>query len=97
MLHGSNYFDNKTRLFSHCTKDFLLFTNPKGRRRIMNTVPRINAEDQHNLDHANYANAAADLLVLSFRLEFSVSNGNRFNPRFPRLFHDFLSGASGVK
>lgn len=38
----------------------------------MNTVPRINAEDQHNLDHVNYANAAADLLVLSFRLEFSV-------------------------
>ena len=38
----------------------------------MNTAPGINAEDYHNLDHANYANAAADLLVLSFRLEFSV-------------------------
>ena len=63
----------------------------------MNTAPGINAEDYHNLDHANYANAAADLLVLSFRLEFSVWNGNCFNPRFPRLFHDFLSGASGVK
>ena len=53
--------------------------------------------NHHNLYHANYANAAADLLVLSFRLEFSVSNENCFNPRFPRLFHDFLSGASGVK
>ena len=74
MLHGSNHFENKTRLFSHCTKDLLLFTSQNRRRRIMSTctVPRINAEDQHNLDHANYANATADVLVLSFRLEFSV-------------------------